>query len=121
MAAKFANIDEYIRLFPDDVQEILEQVRQTILNAVPMADEVISYQMPTIRLDGQRLIHFAAWKHHIALYPPIPAVEEPLEQQLAPYRDAKGTVKFSLQEPIPYDVIERIVAVFVKRRLEDAG
>lgn len=84
-----------------------------------MADEVISYQMPTVRLDGQRLIHFAAWKHHIALYPPIPTVEEPLEQQLAPARDAKSTVKFPLKEPIPYDVIERVVALLVRRRLDE--
>lgn len=118
VAAKFANIDEYIRLFPDEVQEILEQIRRTIRNAVPTADEVISYQMPTIRLDGQRLVHFAAWKHHVAIYPPIPTAEEPLEQELAPYRDAKGTVKFSLSEPIPYDVIERLVTFLVRRRLD---
>ncbi len=118
MAAKFANIDEYIRLFPDEVQEILEQIRRTIRNAVPTADEVISYQMPTIRLDGQRLVHFAAWKHHVAIYPPIPTAEEPLEQELAPYRDAKGTVKFSLSDPIPYDVIERLVTFLVRRRLD---
>lgn len=93
MAAKFANIDEYIRLFPDEVQEILEQIRRTIRNAVPTADEVISYQMPTIRLDGQRLVHFAAWKHHVAIYPPIPTAEEPLEQERAvPGRQGHGEV-----------------------------
>ena len=68
MAAQFADVDEYIRTFPEDVQIILEKVRQTIRNAVPMAEETISYQMPTISLSGRSLVYFAAWKHHIGLY-----------------------------------------------------
>ena len=118
MAGKFTTIDEYISALPDDVAEIIEDVRQAIRKAVPDAGERISYQMPTVTLDGTSLVHFAAWKHHVAIYPPIPTAEEPLEQELAPYRDAKGTVKFSLSEPIPYDVIERLVTFLVRRRLD---
>ncbi len=120
MAAKFANIDEYIRLFPDEVQEILEQIRRTIRNAVPTADEVISYQMPTIRLDGQRLVHFAAWKHHIGLYP-LPAADDALAKEIAPYNTGKGTARFPLDKAIPYDLIARLAAQLVAQRDDGDG
>ena len=113
--ATFATIDEYISSFPDDVQIILREVRQAILNAAPAADETISYQIPTITLSGRNLVHFAAWKHHIGLYP-IPTADEAFEQKIAPYRAARGTARFPLQKPIPYDLIERVAGLLVEQR-----
>ncbi|MFD7160962.1 iron chaperone [Kribbella sp. NPDC059898] len=104
-------VDEYIASFPPDVQEILEQVRRTIHAAVPGAGEKISYQIPAITLDGTGLLHFSAWKSHIALYP-IP----PIDEDLTPYISGKGTLKFPLNKPIPYDLITRIAQAFVAAR-----
>jgi uncharacterized protein YdhG (YjbR/CyaY superfamily) len=119
MAGRFASIDDYIRSFPADVQILLEQVRRAIRNAAPAAEEAISYQMPTITLNGRRLVHFAAWKHHIGLYP-VPAADEALERELAPYRAAKGTARFPLREPVPYDLIERLVTLLVQQQVDGA-
>lgn len=114
MADQFATIDDYIRSFPDDVQEILEEIRRTIRNAVPEAGEKISYQLPTITLDGKYLVYFAGWKHHISVYP-LPEVDGAFERELAPYIASKGTAKFPLDKPIPYDLIERLVALLVEQ------
>jgi uncharacterized protein YdhG (YjbR/CyaY superfamily) len=113
---QFATVDDYISSLPEDVQIILEKVRRTIRNVAPEAGETISYQIPTMTLDGKRLVYFAAWKHHISLYP-IPAGDEAFEQELAPYRAAKGTVRFPFRKPIPYELIERLVALLVKQRV----
>ncbi len=110
-------IDEYISAFPEDVQRILAQVRWTARNAAPAAAEAISYAMPTITLNGRDLVSFAAWKHHIGLYP-IPAVDDAFAQELAPYRVGKSTVRFPLSKPIPYDLIERLVVLHIKQRLD---
>lgn len=117
MADQFATIDDYINSFPEDVQVILEKVRRTIRKVVPGAGETISYQIPTITLNGKYVVYFAAWKHHISVYP-LPATDEALEQELAPYRAGKGTARFPLREPIPYDLIERLVALLVKQRTD---
>ncbi len=115
MADKFATVEDYLSSFPEDVRTILEDVRQAIHRAVPGAGETISYQMPTVTLGGKSLVHFAAWKHHIGLYP-LPATEGALAEELAPYDTGKGTARFPLQEPIPYDLIERLAALLVKQR-----
>ncbi len=117
MTRQFATIDEYISAFPEDMQIILEQVRRATRNAAPAAAETISYQMPTITLNGRDLVSFAAWKHHIGLYP-IPAADDAFAQELAPYRAAKGSVRFPLGKPMPYDLIERLVALRVKQRVD---
>ncbi len=115
MAEQFATIDQYIRTFPEDVQVILEEVRRRIRNVVPEAGETISYQIPTMTLSGRHLVYFAAWKHHISVYP-VPPVDESFEQELAPYRAGRGTVRFPLNKPIPYGLIERLVALLVQQR-----
>ena len=101
------NIDAYIANFPPEVQNILQQVRATIQQAAPLATEAISYQMPTFKLNGN-LIHFAAYKNHIGIYPTPSAVEE-FKEELSAYKNAKGSVQFPLNQPIPYSLIERIV------------
>jgi uncharacterized protein YdhG (YjbR/CyaY superfamily) len=111
------NIDEYIGQFPEDVQEILTKVRKVVREAAPDAIEKISYQMPTFYLNGN-LVHFAAFKNHIGFYP-TPSGISTFDEELAPYRRAKGSVRFPLDKPIPYDLIEKIVRFRVKENLKE--
>lgn len=101
------NIDEYIAGYSDDLQEILEQVRGTIKNAAPDAEEAIKYQIPTFVLNGN-LVHFAAFKNHIGFYP-TPSGIEAFKQELSRYKSAKGSVQFPINEPMPLSLIDRIV------------
>ena len=112
------NIDEYIASFSPEVQSILEKVRSTIREAAPDAEEKISYRMPTFALMGY-LIHFAAFKNHIGLYPPVKG-DEKLNGEITPYRGEKGNLKFPLDEPIPYTLISKIVNLRVKEQLARA-
>ncbi len=101
-----ANIDEYIAGFPEHVQKILQQIRSTIRQAAPQAEEAITYRIPTFRMNGN-LVHFAAYKNHISLYP-APRGSEEFREELSAYDGGKGTVRFSLDRPIPFDLIRRI-------------
>jgi uncharacterized protein YdhG (YjbR/CyaY superfamily) len=109
-------IDEYINRFPDDVQKLLNQVRQTIREAAPEAEETINYQMPTFRLNGN-LVHFAAFKNHIGFYP-TPTGIEAFTEELSAYEGAKGSVKFPMDQPLPLALIRRIVEYRVKENVE---
>lgn len=100
-------IDEYIAGFPAGVQVLLQQLRATIRQAAPEAGETIKYQMPTFTLHGN-LIYFAAHKNHIGLYP-TPAGIDTFKQELAMYKQAKGSVQFPLDKSLPLDLITRIV------------
>ncbi len=111
-AASPNTIDEYIAGFPPDIQAILQQVRAVIRQAAPEATEKISYQMPTFFLNGN-LVHFAAFKKHIGLYP-APSGVTAFQEELAPYVKAKGSIQFPLDKPIPYDLIARIAAFRVE-------
>jgi uncharacterized protein YdhG (YjbR/CyaY superfamily) len=110
--------DGYISQFPADVQAILERVRATIRHAAPEAKETISYQMPAFKQHGN-LVYFAAWRHHIGLYPPVTG-DKALEKTAARYAGPKGNLQFLLDEPIPYDLIERIVKLRVIQDLAKA-
>ena len=109
----FKNIDEYIKTVPEDVQKILEEVRQVIRKAAPHAVEAISYQMPTFKLHGKNLVHFAAWKSHIGFYA-TPSGNEAFQKELSKYAGAKGSVQFPLSEPMPLKLITDIVRFRVK-------
>lgn len=113
MAKRFKTMDEYIKTFPEDVQDILEKMRQTIRKATPEATEAISYQMPTFKLNGKNLVHFAAWKNHIGFYP-TPSGTEAFKKELSRYKGAKGSVQFPLEEPIPYDLVKKVVMFRMK-------
>ena len=113
-----SNIDEYIACSSPEVQAILEKIRSTIRAAAPDAEEKISYQMPTFTQIGI-LIHFAAFKKHIGVYPPVHG-DEKLEAELSPYRGEKGNLKFPLDEPIPYQLISKIVKARMKEQLKRA-
>ncbi len=111
-------IDAYIAGFPPHVQELLQKVRTTIRRAAPDAQEVISYQMPTFRLEGN-LVHFAAFQSHIGLYP-TPSGTERFREELALYETGKGSIRFPLDRPIPYDLITRIVKFRAKENRQRA-
>ena len=113
------NIDDYIAGFPLDVQKILQKVRATIKRAAPQADETISYQMPTFKLEGN-LVHFAAFKNHIGLYP-TPSGTERFRKELFSYETGKGSIRFPLDKPIPHDLIAKIVKFRVRENLEKAA
>ena len=107
------DIANYISLFPADVQAKLKKVRATIRHAAPEAKETISYMMPAFKQHGI-LVYFAGWKKHIGLYPPISG-EKGLEKAIARYAGPKGNLQFPLDQPIPYDLIERIVKLRAKQ------
>ena len=111
-------IDEYIASFPKEIQELLETMRNTIKEAAPDAEETISYQMPTFRLKGN-LVHFAAYKNHIGFYP-TPSGIEKFKDELSVYKGAKGSVQFPIDQPLPLDLISKIVKFRAAENLEKA-
>jgi uncharacterized protein YdhG (YjbR/CyaY superfamily) len=115
--AKVETIDQYIDQFPDDVQAILQQIRRLIQEAAPDAEETISYRIPTFKLNGA-LVHFAAYRKHIGFYP-TPAGIQAFADRLSAYEGAKGSVKFPLDRPIPYDLIRDIVLYRVAQNTTD--
>ncbi len=117
--AGYNSIDEYIETFPKDVQKKLRQVRATVRAAAPDAEEKISYQMPTFALNGN-LVHFAAFKNHIGLYP-TPSGTEAFKREIAGYKTAKGSIQLPLDEPLPLELISRIVKYRVAENWKKAA
>jgi uncharacterized protein YdhG (YjbR/CyaY superfamily) len=115
----FNSIDEYIATFPEEIQRILEELRAVIRTAAPEAEEKISYQMPTFVLKGN-LVHFAAFKKHIGFYP-APRGIEAFKDELSAYKGAKGSVQFPLDQPVPLELVSRIVKFRVAENLKKAG
>jgi uncharacterized protein YdhG (YjbR/CyaY superfamily) len=115
----FRSIDEYIATFPEDIQALLEVVRATIKASAPGAEERISYQMPTFTLNGN-LVHFAALKHHIGFYPTSSGIEA-FKDELSMYEGTKGSVKFPINQPLPVELISKIVQFRVTENLKKAA
>lgn len=106
-------IDEYIAGFPPKVQAILKKVRQTIRKAAPGTEERISYQIPTFTLNGKYVVYFAGFSKHISVYP-VPTGTAELRREMAAYKVGKGTLRFSLDKPIPYELITKVVKASLK-------
>jgi uncharacterized protein YdhG (YjbR/CyaY superfamily) len=115
----FRSIDEYIATFPEDIQALLEAVRATIKASAPDAEERISYQMPTFALNGN-VVHFAALKNHIGFYP-TPSGIEAFKDELSMYEGSKGAVKFPIGQPLPMELISKIVQFRVTENLNRAA
>ena len=113
------DIDQYIAGFSSEIQAILQEIRATIKKAAPEAQEAISYQMPTFKLNGN-LIHFAAFKNHIGVYPAPTGIEQ-FRKELSAYKGGKGSVQFPFSQPIPYDLISKIVKYRVQENLDKTG
>jgi uncharacterized protein YdhG (YjbR/CyaY superfamily) len=116
--AGFKSIEEYIAAFPTEIQKILQEMRATIKAAAPDAKEKISYQMPTFDLKGN-LVHFAAFKNHIGFYP-TPSGTEAFKDELAPYQAGKGSIRFPIDQPLPLELIGKIVKLRVAENLQKA-
>lgn len=101
-------IKNYISFFPQETQDILLQIRETVLQAEPNAEEDFSYKMPAYKLKGKPMVYFAGYKNHIGFYA-TPTGHAVFAEELAKYKQGKGSVQFPLNEPIPFDLIERIV------------
>jgi uncharacterized protein YdhG (YjbR/CyaY superfamily) len=112
---QFPSINEYISTFPQNVQDILHNLVQTISKSAPNAEETISYQMPTFKQKGN-LVHFAAYKSHIGFYP-TPSAIEAFKKELSSYETSKGAIKFPMNKPIPFDLVRKIVEFRVRENL----
>ncbi len=112
------NVDAYIAEFPESVQSLLTLIRETIKTAAPESEEVISYGMPAYKLQGV-LVYFAGCKNHVGLYPTASGIEA-FKQELSGYKSSKGSVQFPLDEPLPLELITKIVQFRVAKNLEKA-
>lgn len=122
MTAKFGSVDEYLASFPADVRRVLEEIRETIRAAAPEATETIAYDMPTYKIEGRSLVHFAGWSSYVSVYPlPDPAADAGLEADLAAYRATRGTGRFPLDRPMPLELVARVVRALQAERFGDAG
>ncbi len=112
----YKTIDAYIASYPKDVQVILEKMRSTIQKLAPKAEEAISYGIPTFKLNGN-LVHFAAYEKHIGFYPGAAGIFA-FQKEISKYKWSKGTVQFPVGEPIPWDLISKIVKFRVKENTQ---
>ena len=110
----YQSIDEYIAACPESTHKHLQKIRKTIKQAVPEAREKISYQIAAFELNGKNLIYFAGWKNHISIYP-IPSGNDSFNKSIKKYIGGKGTLKFPLDQPIPYDLIARVAKLHAAR------
>jgi uncharacterized protein YdhG (YjbR/CyaY superfamily) len=117
VAAGPTTVEEYLSGLPDRERSVLEALRRTIHAAAPEATEAISYQMPAFKQGGRFLVSYAAFSDHCSLFPASYAVMEALEDDLRPYVSGKGTLRFTVDEPIPPHLVTRIVAM----RLEEVA
>lgn len=113
---QFTTIDEYISAFPESTQKLLQQMRATIAKAAPKAEEAISYAMPTFKLHGN-LVHFAGYKSHIGFYPGAGGIAA-FQKDIDKYKNAKGSVQFPLDKPLPLALVTKITKYRVKQNLE---
>ena len=107
--AKYASVDDYVAALPDDRRAVMERLRRTIRAAAPDATEAIAYNMPAFRHDGHFLVSYEAFKRHYSLFPWSDAMVAELGEELRPYAVGKGTIRFPADEPIPLDLVARIV------------
>lgn len=108
------NIDEYIACFPEDIQAVLQQIRNTVKKVAPYAEETISYAMPAFKLSGKPLVYFAAFKNHIGFYP-LPQGIKTFGKELAGFKTSKGAIQFPLNKPIPLNLITKITKFRMKQ------
>ena len=112
-------VDEYIAALDGDARRIAVQMRDTIRGLAPNITETVRYKMPCFLVDGEYLVYFGSWKNHIGLYP-VPVFGPELEADVSPYRAAKDTVQFRYKAPVPWDLVERLLAELVRRLRAEA-
>jgi uncharacterized protein YdhG (YjbR/CyaY superfamily) len=114
MADQASTVDAYIASFPAEVRSELTKIRSAIREALPDAEESITYQIPTYKVDGSAVIFFAGWKKYISVYP-VPNVDAAMEKKIGVYRAQKSTLRFPLGQPIPYEVIGQLAVIAGKQ------
>ena len=114
----FKSVDEYIASQPEAVQGALKRVRSTIGKALPGAEEMISYKIPTYKLHGRPVLYFAGWSQHYSLYPSTDHLVAAFKEELAPYKVNKGTIRFPLSRTVPVKLIEGIAKFRAKEVAE---
>ncbi len=117
---KYANVDEYMAGLPDNRRAAMEQLRSTIRAAAPDATEAISYNMPSFRQDGRFLVSYEAFKAHYSLSPWNDEMVEELGEQLKPYAVGKGTIRFTADQPIPVDLVTRIIEIRNRQHAQES-
>jgi uncharacterized protein YdhG (YjbR/CyaY superfamily) len=117
---KYKTIDEYIAQLPEGIREAMSKLRQVIEESAPDAEQKISYGIPTFDRNGKHLVFFGAYKKHISLYPVSSGMIEAFKSELPQFQTSTGTLQFPLDQPIPYDLVKRIVELRVKE-LESRG
>ncbi len=113
-SGRFATVDEYINSLPENTRLVLEKIRETVRKAAPEAVESISYQIPTFKLNGKKLVYFGGWKDHVGFYS-ISRGDRAFRKQIAPFETEKGALKFPIDKPFPYDLLKKLV----KFRIEE--
>lgn len=119
-SSTYTTVDEYIAAQPKEAQAILQQVRRAIRKALPGAVEVISYQVPTYKINGGYVVYFAGWKEHFSIYPASDDLVAAFKDELTPYRVSKGTLRFPLSEEVPVRLIERVARFLAGEAAERA-
>lgn len=114
------SVDEYIAGFPPETQTMLQELRALVKSLAPEATETISYAIPTFDLNGRHLVHFAGFARHIGFYP-VPSALEAFKEELKPYKTGKGSAQFPLGQPLPIDLIRRIVAFRIDENISKAS
>jgi uncharacterized protein YdhG (YjbR/CyaY superfamily) len=117
MKNTFKNVDEYIKSFPEETQEVLKKIRATIKQAAPGAEEGIGYGMPAYKTNGRPLVYFAGFRTHIGFYA-TPSGHSEFSGELSIYKQGKGSVQFPLDKPLPLDLIARITKFRVRENSE---
>ena len=115
--AKYANVDEYMASLPGDRRAVMQAMRRTMSAAAPEATEKISYNMPALRLNGKFLVSYEAYKNHYSVFPWTDRMAQELGDELKPYIHGKGTLRFPADQPVPADLLRRIVSI----RLDEVG
>ena len=112
------SVDEYIASQPEAMRGVLRRLRSIIRKVMPRAEEMISYKIPTYKLNGRAVLYFAGWRQHYSLYPSNDRLVAAFEHDLAPYEISKGTIRFPLSEPVPVKLIEGIAKFLAKEAVE---
>ena len=115
MPEKFTSVEQYLDSLTPESRAALDELRRTVHEAVPGAEETIGYQILAIRHGGRALLYLAGWKEHVSIYP-VPAGDAALTRDLAPYVAGKGTLKFPLSQPLPLDLVGRVAAALAAQR-----
>jgi uncharacterized protein YdhG (YjbR/CyaY superfamily) len=109
--AKYESVDEYMAGLPDDRRAVMQELRRTIQAEAPDATEAISYNMPAFRMNGRFFVSYEAFKQHYSLFPWTDEMVEELGDEVRPYAVGKGTLRFPANEPIPLDLVTRIIQI----------